>query len=72
MSRRARTLSTLLGVILLACAAVVYLDQQGRFNADTPGTSGSLPSTTDLPLSPDTTAPPAAPQEPEGGYGELQ
>ena len=63
---RARLISVLLGLILVACAAVIYLDQQGQFGNTSVGTP-SAPVTTPAPTTP-------APANPSSGsgYGDLK
>lgn len=61
---RARVLTAVLAAILLLCAAAIYLDQQGFFDA----------STVSAPLKPSPAATPATPVDTTSGdgYGELK
>ncbi len=69
---RARLISTLLGLILLACAAVIYLDQRGTFGNTSAGTPP--PASTEItPTSPtNTTTPVPAQPTDSSGYGGLK
>ncbi|GAA5501245.1 hypothetical protein Dxin01_00977 [Deinococcus xinjiangensis] len=62
---RARLIGTLLGLILLACAAVIYFDQQGAFGGNTANTPTTTPTTAP------TTAPTTTPTD-NSGYGGLK
>lgn len=62
---RSRVIGGLLALILLACGAVIFLDQNGAFG--TPSQSVTLPS----PITPDAPAPLPDPSTSDG-YGELK
>ncbi|MFC4424701.1 hypothetical protein [Deinococcus navajonensis] len=62
---RARLLGGLLALILLGCAAVIVLDQQGAFGRQEGATND--PGAVSVPAA----SPPAEP-EGTGGYGDLK
>ncbi|MFC4639931.1 hypothetical protein [Deinococcus hohokamensis] len=63
---RARLLGGLLALILLGCAAVIVLDQQGAFGSPA-ATSASSADTVTAPA-----GTPAGGTESTGGYGDLK